>query len=77
MNKRKLCDLIIDKMEWWRQGKWAEHIDIRTKDDVITVMQNVVDSIASHRQTYGRKNFSNRYYYSLHYYLFLLVIYLY
>ena len=62
MNKRKLCDLIIDKMEWWRQGKWAEHIDTRTKDDVITVMQNVVDSIASHRQTYGRKNFSNRYY---------------
>lgn len=56
MNKRQLCDHIIAKMEWWRNGSWAEHIDIRTKDEVITVMQNVVDSIANHRQTYCSVN---------------------
>lgn len=52
MNKRQLCDHIIAKMEWWRNASWADHIDTRTKDEVITVMQNVVDGIASHRQTY-------------------------
>lgn len=50
--KRKLCDHIIAKMEWWRNASWAEHIDDRTKDEVITVMQNVVDSIATYRQKY-------------------------
>lgn len=55
MNKRKLCDLIIKKMEWWRHASWAEHIDERTKDEVITVMQNIVDGIANHRQIYGEE----------------------
>lgn len=50
--KRKLCDNIIAKMEWWRNVSWAEYIDDRTKDEVITVMQNVVDSIAAYRQKY-------------------------
>lgn len=54
MNKRQLCDLIIEKMEWWRHGSWADHIDMKTKDEVITVMQNVVDGIANNRQTYGK-----------------------
>ena len=53
MNKRTLCDHIIARMEWWRGASWAEHIDLRTKDEVITVMENVVDSIAANRQTYG------------------------
>lgn len=52
MNKRKLCDHIIAKMEWWRNASWADHIDARTKDEVITVMQNVVDGVGSNRQTY-------------------------
>lgn len=41
-------------MEWWRHGSWADHIDMKTKDEVITVMQNVVDGIANNRQTYGK-----------------------
>ena len=52
MNKRKLCNHIIKQMELWRDASWAEHIDKRTKDDVITVMQNIVDSIANNRQSY-------------------------
>ena len=52
MDKRKLCAHIIKKMEWWRNAQWAEHIDERTKDEVITVLENVVDSIANFRQTY-------------------------
>lgn len=52
MNKRKLCEHIIAKMELWRNAQWAEHIDKRTKDDVITVMQNVVDGIANNKQVY-------------------------
>lgn len=52
MNKRKLCEHIIAKMEWWRDAQWADHIDQRTKDEVITVLENVVDSIANYRQTY-------------------------
>ena len=55
MNKRKLCDHIIKKMEWWRDAQWAEHIDERTKDEVITVMQNVVDGIANNKQVYKEK----------------------
>lgn len=55
MNKRKLCDHIIAKMEWWRGAQWAEHIDRRTKDEVITVMQNVVDGIANSKQTYTKE----------------------
>lgn len=50
--KQKICHQIIKKMEWWRNASWADHIDARTKDDVITVMQNVVDSIATYRQKY-------------------------
>lgn len=49
--KQKLCSRIIEKMEWWREAQWADYIDPRTKDDVITVMENVVDGIANHRQT--------------------------
>ena len=52
MNKQKLCTHIIAKMEWWRNAQWAEHIDKRTKDEVITVMQNVVDGIANRKQVY-------------------------
>ena len=52
MNKRKLCEHIIAKMESWRNAQWAGHIDQRTKDDVITVMQNVVNGIANSKQTY-------------------------
>ena len=52
MNKRKLCEHIIAKMEWWRSAQWAAHIDQRTKDEVITVMQNVVDGIANSKQVY-------------------------
>ncbi len=52
MNKQKLCTHIIAKMEWWRNARWAEHIDERTKDEVITVMQNVVDGIANNKQVY-------------------------
>lgn len=55
MNKQKLCTHIIAKMEWWRNAQWAEHIDKRTKDEVITVMQNVVDGIANSKQTYKEK----------------------
>ena len=55
MKKRQLCDLIIEKMEWWRHAIWADHIDMKTKDEVITVMQNVVDGIANYRQTYKNK----------------------
>ena len=50
--KRKICQQIIDKMEWWRNAQWAEHIDRRTKDEVITVMQNIVDGVANRRQAY-------------------------
>jgi hypothetical protein len=50
--KQRLCNHIIAKMELWRNASWAEHIDARTKDEVITVMQNVVDGIASRKQTY-------------------------
>lgn len=52
MNKRKLCEHIIAKMELWRNASWAEYIDKRTKDEVITVMQNVVDGIANNKQVY-------------------------
>ena len=52
MNKRKLCEHIIAKMEWWRNAQWAAHIDQRTKNEVITVMQNVVDGIANNKQVY-------------------------
>ena len=52
MNKRKLCEHIIAKMEWWRNAQWAEHIDRKTKDEVITVMQNIVDGVANIRQVY-------------------------
>lgn len=52
MDKRKLCAHIVKKMEWWRNAQWAEHIDKRTKDEVITVMQNVVDGIANNKQVY-------------------------
>lgn len=52
MSKQKLCRHIIEKMEWWRDASWASHIDTRTKDEVITIMQNVVDSIANNRQKY-------------------------
>lgn len=54
-NKRKLCNHIIAKMEWWRHAQWASYIDERTKDNVITVMQNLVDSIANNKQTYETK----------------------
>ncbi len=50
--KQKICQQIIDKMEWWRNAQWAEHIDRRTKDEVITVMQNIVDGVANRRQVY-------------------------
>ena len=50
--KQKICQQIIKKMEWWRNAQWAEHIDTRTKDDVITVMQNIVDGVANHKQVY-------------------------
>ena len=50
--KQKICKQIIDKMEWWRNAQWAEHIDRRTKDEVITVMQNIVDGVANRRQVY-------------------------
>jgi len=52
MNKRKLCDHIIKKFEWWRDAQWSEHIDKRTKDEVITILENVVDTVANFRQTY-------------------------
>lgn len=52
MNKRKLCDHIIAKMEWWRNTQMAEHLDERTKNEVITILENVVDSVANFRQTY-------------------------
>ena len=52
MSKQQLCQHIINRMEWWRNASWAGHIDIRTKDEVITVMQNVVDGIANSRQSY-------------------------
>lgn len=55
MNKWKLCKHIIAKMELLRNAQWPEHIDKRTKDDVITVMQNVVDGIANNKQTYKEK----------------------
>ena len=50
--KQKICQQIIDKMEWWRNAQWAEHIDRRTKEEVITVMQNIVDGVANRRQVY-------------------------
>ena len=50
--KQKICHQIICKMELWRNAKWASHIDERTKDEVITVMQNVVDGISHTRQLY-------------------------
>ena len=50
--KEKICHQIIKKMEWWRNASWADHIDERTKDEVITVMQNVVDCISHQRQVY-------------------------
>ena len=50
--KQKICQQIIDKMEWWRNAQWAEHIDRKTKDEVITVMQNIVDGVANKRQVY-------------------------
>ena len=53
--KQKLCRQIIAKMEWWRGASWAEHIDERTKNEVITVMQNVVDGISHTRQSYDRE----------------------
>ena len=56
MNKRKLCDHILKKMEWWRHASWAEHIDEKTKDDVITVMDNVIDGIANNRQSYKEES---------------------
>jgi hypothetical protein len=43
-------------MELWRNAQWASHIDERTKDDVITVMQNVVDGISHTRQIYKAKD---------------------
>lgn len=56
MDKRKLCEHIIEKMEWWRNAIWADHIDMKTKDEVITVMQSVVDSVANNRQKYKNKD---------------------
>lgn len=53
--KKKLCQHIINKMEWWRNGSWASHIDERTKNEVITVMQNVVDGVSHTRQKYKSK----------------------
>lgn len=53
--KQKICKQIIRKMEWWRNASWANHIDTRTKDDVITVMENVVDGIAYTRQSYMKQ----------------------
>ena len=50
--KQKIRNQIIGKMEWWRNAQWASHIDEKTKDDVITVMQNVVDGISHTRQIY-------------------------
>ena len=55
MNKRQLCNKIIERMEWWRNAQWADHIDLKTKDAVITVMQNVVDGIGSKKQTWKDK----------------------
>jgi hypothetical protein len=55
MNKRKLCIKIIERMEWWRNAQWADHIDLKTKDAVITVMQNVVDGIGSRRQKWEKE----------------------
>lgn len=53
--KQKICHQIIKKMEWWRNVSWASHIDERTKNEVITVMQNVVDGISHERQKYNRE----------------------
>ena len=54
--KQQICNRIIEKMEWWREGQWADHIDVHTKDAVITVMENVVDGIANRRQSRYEKN---------------------
>ena len=43
-------------MEWWRNALWGDHIDMKTKDEVITVMQNIVDGVANNRQTYNRED---------------------
>ena len=48
--KQKICNRIIEKMEWWRDAQWADHIDKQTKDAVITVMENVVDGVANNKQ---------------------------
>ena len=54
--KQKICNQIIGKMELWRNAQWVSHIDERTKDDVITVMQNVVDGISHTRQIYKEED---------------------
>lgn len=54
--KQQICNRIIEKMEWWREAQWADHIDLHTKDAVITVMENVVDGIANMRQSRYEKN---------------------
>lgn len=54
--KQQICNRIIEKMEWWREAKWADYIDLHTKDAVITVMENVVDGIANMRQSRYEKD---------------------
>lgn len=58
--EEKICHQIIGKMEWWRNAQWASHIDERTKDEVITVMQNVVDGISHTRQLYKATDYARK-----------------
>ena len=42
--KEQYADELIREMEANRRGCWADHIDERTKNDVIRVCMNIVES---------------------------------